>query len=112
MNEFKAHAGLALLAFVIGSVISFFAITITDSYREINILAEKTKPVVADMTVVNSYEFGPYLHIKVVGRKVRDCGPPLQIYGRYGHEEQFNLNKVLFMDDMVDDGRFIAPDGS
>ena len=102
MNNTIKSALLYFSAALAGSLIYFVGSTIAHKNDELNRLVEATSPVVVDMRIVEGYKSNGMLRIRVVGKKVRDCGPPLSMIVRYGKYEEFKAS-VTFLDDVIDE---------
>lgn len=87
-----------LVGFAIGVVLFFPALSVYNTLV--------TAPVVENMKVTNTYKQDGKRYIRVIGDKVRDCGPPISITGSYGSSI---FRSIHFLDD-VEKGVISLPD--
>lgn len=109
MKELIKTVGTIVLAVVVGSGLSLGGSALIEKNRKLEELVHKNEPVVKDMKIVSSMVNGKTLWIRVVGRKVRQCGPPLAMIVRYGAEQQLK-GRLTFMDDVNYLNEELSPD--
>lgn len=112
MSRIIPHILPIIFAIIFGSIISVVAIFAYKQYEEVDLLKELTKPVVKDMTITNIIDADDGVLIKVEGYIVRECGPPLTVYGNYGIAHEYRFVEILFLDDKEVDGKFKKPDSN
>jgi hypothetical protein len=110
MNNVLIHLLVGLLALLIGSAGSLLARDYIHQQKEVQRLVNISKPVVSDMKIVNSYVEDDKLYMRMYGKKVRDCGAPVVVYGSYGANREYAITEILFLDDKDVDDKFKVAD--
>lgn len=103
---------VVIVAIVVGSIIYNGVTTFLKRELILSELISRQAPVVVGMRVINSYELGGKIYLKVVGTKMRECGPPVLTTGLYGNSLEKQLTSVEYLDDELEDGTILKPDSN
>lgn len=109
MNDILKTFSVVLFAVLLGTIASLGGSIVIDKSRELNHLIHLNSPVVKDMEIVDSIQDGKSLLIRIVGKKVRQCGPPYSMIVRIGEKREIK-GRLVFMDDVHFGDEELSPD--
>lgn len=72
-----------------------------DLQQEVALVQTRTAPVVENMVATHKWSTPAHLDLRVIGSKVRDCGPPIASTANYGAN---TFESFIFLDDLTEEG--------